>query len=121
MYPEALNCFEKLIQLEPNNSEAYCHKGIIYNLQNVNLSFTSIPYFNLEEYSNVMEYENIEVWKETFIKSLYKFPNLLLNTPKDLENCFENVLDKYYLKNAVSKHLAKKNEEEKFELILKFF
>lgn len=94
---------------------------IIYNLQNVNLSFTSIPYFNLEEYSNVMEYDSLEHWKETFIKSLYKFPNLLLNIPKDLENCFENVLDVYYLKNAVSKHLTKKNEEEKFELILKFF
>ena len=94
---------------------------IVNNLQNCHLSFTSIPYFDLETYSNAMEYENIEVWKETFIKSLYKFPNLLLNIPKDLENCFENVLDKYYLKNSVSKHLTKKNEEEKYELILKFF
>jgi hypothetical protein len=47
---------------------------------------------DLEEYSNVMEYNNIDVWKDTFIKSLYRFPNLLLNIPKDLENCFENVL-----------------------------
>jgi hypothetical protein len=117
--------YNELLELSKNFTNVTIYnckvEELILENYDFDLSFTSIPYFDLEEYSNVMEYNNIEVWKDTFIKSLYKFPNLLLNIPKDLENCFENVLDKYYLKNNVSKHLAKKNSEEKYELILKFF
>jgi hypothetical protein len=117
--------YNELLELSKNFTNVTIYnckvEELILENYDFDLSFTSIPYFDLEEYSNVMEYNNIEVWKDTFIKSLYKFPNLLLNIPKDLENCFENVLDKYYLKNSVSKHLAKKNGEEKYELILKFF
>lgn len=117
--------YNELLKLSKNFTNVTIYnckvEELVLDNYDFDLSFTSIPYFDLEEYSNVVEYNSLEHWKETFIKSLYKFPNLLLNIPKDLENCFENVLDKYYLKNSVSKHLTKKNEEEKYELILKFF
>lgn len=84
------------------------------------LVFTSIPYYDLETYSNEQVYYNIEHWKDTFIASLLKYDNLLLNIPKDLEYLFSHKkYETYYLRNNVAKHFNK-NAKSKDELILKF-
>lgn len=119
-----IDTYNELLELSKDMNDVTIYNCKVEDLElddyNFDLSFTSIPYFDLETYSNEMKYENIDEWKDTFIKSLYKFGNLLLNMPKDLEYLFSDVKDKYYLKNSVSKHLNK-NDEEKVELILKFY
>jgi len=119
-----IETYNELLELSKNFTNVTIYnckvEDLILENYDFDLSFTSIPYFDLETYSNVMEYENIKEWQETFINSLSKFPNLLLNIPKDLEYLFKDVKDVYFLKNSVSKHLNKK-ESDKNELILKFF
>lgn len=43
-------------------------------------AFTSIPYFDLEEYSNGSgAYSSFEEWEDTFIRTLLSYDNLLIN------------------------------------------
>lgn len=84
---------------------------------NIDLTFTSIPYFDLETYSNPVKYENILEWENTFIKKLKTFPNLVLNIPLNLEYLFENYQEKYSILNNTS-HFNK-NSVQKTELLLK--
>lgn len=90
----------------------------------VDLTFTSIPYYDLEEYSeNVvgMNYENFKDWENKFIKCIFSLPNCLINMPIELhDKCEINVNEFFYLKNSVSRHLNK-HEKNKMEYILKCF
>jgi len=83
------------------------------------LTFTSIPYSNVEIYSNHVDYENESVWEREFIGGLLTFRNLLVNVPMDMERLFPNHTNKYYLRNNTS-HFDK-SANSKFELILKHF
>ena len=53
---------------------------------NYDLIFTSIPYYDLEVYSNNTAYKSFEDWKSTFIKSIesYGGKNCYINSPEDL-------------------------------------
>jgi hypothetical protein len=84
---------------------------------NIDLTFTSIPYFDLETYSNPVKYQNILEWENTFIKKLKTFPNLVLNIPLNLEYLFENYQEKYSILNNTS-HFNK-TSVQKTELLLK--
>lgn len=65
---------------------------------NYDFAFTSIPYFNLEEYSNVAEYRDFEHWNNTFIKGVLSLKNALINLSED-------VYTKCDLKNEVECYL----------------
>lgn len=88
----------------------------------IEFTFTSIPYFDLEKYSEDVinkDYISFSDWKKKFITPLLNTKNCWINLPKDL---FERLeipnLDIYYLENNVSKHLNKKQETKK-EYIVK--
>lgn len=67
------------------------------------LTFTSIPYYNKEDYNgNNLNYNDITNWENKFVTNIIKYPNLLLNIPMELEYLFPNFKDKYYLQNNVS-------------------
>lgn len=54
-------------------------------------AFTSIPYFDLETYSNEENfYESFEQWEEVFIKKLLTYPNLYINMNLDVFNRLSN-------------------------------
>jgi hypothetical protein len=91
-------------------------------IDQIDFTFTSIPYYTLETYSIDIvgnNYTSFENWKEKFISVFYNFPNCYINLPKDLNEKLKlEISDTYYLKNNVAKHLNKK-EVEKLELIIK--
>jgi len=84
------------------------------------MTFTSIPYYTTEIYSNHIDYESFEDWKLEFIGNLLKFKNLILNIPQNLKDCFpdEIIEDTYYIKNNTS-HFNRSNGNVKRELLLK--
>lgn len=72
------------------------YKGI----KDVDLTFTSIPYFDVEEYSNNVYYETFDVWKNTFIKSIEECKNCYINTSLEIGNKLNwNNIDKYIINN----------------------
>ena len=82
------------------------------------LAFTSIPYFDLEEYSNNTSYDSFDDWKNTFITKLLSYPRLLVNMTESLAE--ELGLTQYidaYLSNQVS-HFDKQRTNKK-EVIVK--
>jgi len=46
--------------------------------------FTSIPYYDLETYSNEVVYNGFEVWKELFFDKFYEYDNCYINLNNDL-------------------------------------
>lgn len=94
---------------------------------NIELTFTSIPYYDLERYSQdivTTQYKDFEDWKDKFVKCIFSLPNCLINLPIDLyDKCpelHEKVKDFYYLENSVAKHFNKK-DKKKQEYIIKCF
>ena len=55
--------------------------------------FTSIPYYDLENYNNSFEYPTIENWKSTFIQSIHRFDNVVLNVNQDIYNQISTQFD----------------------------
>lgn len=82
------------------------------------ITFTSIPYFDLESYSNNIGYENFDHWRSTFISKLLSLPRLLINM--DIKTCkllgLTDNIDKYII-NSTS-HFNKKDKTKK-EVIVK--
>lgn len=104
-----------------NSVEIYnCKLEDFTHTQNYDLIFTSIPYFDLEIYSNNTEYTSFEKWKSTFIKAIEnckKYGNCLINTTKDLsEKLSWNNIDSYILSNTTH---FNKTENIKKEVIVK--
>ena len=87
-------------------------------LGNIDLTFTSIPYYDLEIYSNPVEYPNCDEWTSTFLGKIKSLPNLLLNIPESLRSKFPECLEEYKIWSNTS-HFNKK-ETQKFEYLLKF-
>lgn len=90
------------------------------------LTFTSIPYYDKEDYHGVCNtnYNNIDDWCNKFINNIKKYPNLVLNIPFDLLHTLSDIpFDFYYLKNNISNFNIKSNDGKQYngyELILKF-
>ena len=84
--------------------------------------FTSIPYYDVEIYSNNVEYKSFEEWKNIFIKSienciLYS-SNVYINLPLDLSNKLEwNDKVTHHIKS--NKSHFDKTEGKKLEPIIK--
>jgi hypothetical protein len=84
----------------------------------VDLTFTSIPYFDLELYSNCIHYDSFDQWKSLFIESLKSCKNCYINCNKDLSTIlgWNNNIE-YYLKSNTT-HFEK-TDEFKLEPIVK--
>lgn len=112
--------FLELQELAKNfdNVELYNCKQEDYNGDlECDLTFTSIPYYDKEIYSNHIWYNSEEEWVNTFISDLNKFKNKLINFPQELRHHFP-IGDEYNLRNQTS-HFNKTNKF-KDEVILKF-
>lgn len=85
-------------------------------VKTVDLSFTSIPYYDLEKYSNNVEYRDFDEWRDRFIRKLKLVPKLILNIPASLRSNFEGCEEYIIQSNAdhFSKDIVKK------EYLLKF-
>jgi len=84
---------------------------------NLDLTFTSIPYFDLETYSNPVEYESFDEWQKTFLDKIKSLPNLVLNIPNSLLEYFPTRILEYDLLNN-SSHFDT-NDKYKTEKIIK--
>jgi hypothetical protein len=84
---------------------------------NLDLTFTSIPYFDLETYSNPIEYKNFDEWRKTFLEKIKSLPNLVLNIPNSLLEYFPTRILEYDLLNN-SSHFDT-NNKYKTEKIIK--
>jgi hypothetical protein len=85
---------------------------------NYDIAFTSIPYFDLEKYSNIVDYLSFDQWKNTFIQKLLSYPKILINMSITL--CEQLNLTQHidsYLSNQTS-HFDK-SKASKREVIVK--
>lgn len=116
-----VNTYNELVDLGGNfsNISIYnCKLEDFNGCVDYDIAFTSIPYFDLEDYNNGVEYYNFNDWVSTFISKLLTYPRLIINMPKDL--CMLLGLDDFidgYLVNNRS-HLSK-DKEYKREVLLK--
>lgn len=77
-------------------------------------AFTSIPYFDLETYSNPVEYNSFDDWKNTFMSKILSLNNALINLSEEIYNrCELNIPIKNYLINNKN-HFTKTNNRELF-------
>jgi len=108
--------------------EEFIERKVLKDRQ-IDLTFTSIPYYDLEIYShNVvgLNYKDFNDWKKKFINCIFDLPSSLINLPIDLyDKCSEihdKVKDTFYLVNYSSNHMQKvKLNKKKLELIIKCF
>lgn len=80
--------------------------------------FTSIPYYNVEIYSNNIEYSSFDDWRNVFIKSIerYKGLNCYINAPQELcDKLGWNDVDAYIVSNR--SHFDKKDGKKKEPII----
>jgi len=115
-----IETYNELVELAKNfsNVDLYNCKAEDYELkEEVDLTFTSIPYYDLETYSNPIKYTNFQEWKNIFLNKILSFPNLVLNVPNKLR--FEITLPciEYFIKSNTS-HFDKNTT--KTEFLLKF-
>lgn len=117
-----LETFEELQELSKNFTNVYLYNCKLEDFDlsslpaNLDLTFTSIPYFDLETYSNPIEYENFNHWKETFLTKLNLCPKLLVNIPTSLREYFNMNASEYFIQTNTS-HFNK-NQNKKLEFIL---
>ena len=111
---ETYNNLLKLASQLPGEIKLYNCKLEEYKESKVcDLTFTSIPYFDKEEYNNEFNYQSFEEWKDSFIKELLTYQNLLINLPIELQEQLNlKYKELYYLKNGTS-HFNKSVSEKK--------
>lgn len=131
LYPEGtyigcepnIETFNELMELSQNFTNVFLYNCKIEDFdlsllpENLDLTFTSIPYYDLETYSNPVEYTDFEEWNNTFLTKIKKCPKLIVNIPESLQIYFENYQEEYNLINNTS-HFNK-TSKYKFEKILK--
>jgi len=81
-------------------------------------AFTSIPYYDLETYSNPSEYSSFEDWKNTFMNKILSLNKALINLSQSVyDKCQLDLPIKNYLINGKN-HFKKEINKELF-IILK--
>lgn len=93
---------------------------IIYNCKfedlnidfDYDLSLTSIPYFDLERYSNIVEYDDFDDWVNKFITPLLKLKNNIINMSYELAEKLDLLKynDCYLINNKTHFHNKYKKE-----------
>lgn len=118
--PDA-NTFSNLKTLAENFSgvELYNCKLEDYDEdKQCDLTFTSIPYYNTEKYSDPVTYDSFEHWRDQFISSLLEFDNLLINLPSELDQKLNLPVKEVFLLKSNTSHFNKKQNDKK-ELIVR--
>jgi hypothetical protein len=84
--------YKELLQLIKDANFTNCH---IYNCKieefdlssiKYDIAFTSIPYFDVEQYSNNMNYESFEQWAKIFVSKILLLKNGYIILPEKLYN-----------------------------------
>lgn len=131
LYPEGtyigcepnIETFNELCELSKNFDNVYLYNCPLEEFDmnllpvSVDMTFTSIPYYDLETYSNTCNYESFDDWKDKFISKMLLLPNLIVNVPQHLESCFVNTKETYYIKTNTS-HFNKTSLSKKELLIV---
>ena len=115
-----LETFNELKKLAENftDIELYNCKIECFNLiEMVDLTFTSIPYYDIETYSNIIEYKNFDEWKNTFIAKIQSLPNLVVNLPVIYRNLFPGGIEYKIVGNTIH---FNKTKTQKMEYLLSF-
>ena len=119
-----INTYNELIELGNNFKNIDIHNCKLEEFDNNNnidydLAFTSIPYFDLEDYKNNVSYNNYNEWKDIFIGSLLKCRKLIVNMSYELcsELNLTNYIDNYIVSHPT--HFNKSNKDHKKEVLLK--
>ena len=79
--------YDELVKLSENFSNIELHNCKIEDYtgpKDCDLTFTSIPYFNLEEYSNNTYYNSFDEWEHTFVRALQSFNNKKICMSKEI-------------------------------------
>ncbi len=116
-YSELLELAEKFKKVELYNKKQEEFDLSQFD-ETVDLTFTSIPYFDKEVYSQPVSYDSFDDWKGEFVERLKRFPKLLVNVPFELSNYF-NYEETYKFVNNASHFESEK--DEKVEHLLKCF
>lgn len=114
-----IDTYNELSELAKNFTNVELHNCKLedYNgSKDCDLTFTSIPYFDTEIYSNHISYDSIDVWQQEFINGLLTYKNLVVNIAPEIEHLFPTPTTKFYLQNQTS-HFNK-NSKNKLEPIL---
>lgn len=115
-----LETFNELKKLAENftNIELYnCKIEDFILTEEVDLTFTSMPYYDIETYSNVVEYKNFEEWKNAFIEKLKSLPNLVINIPVIYRDLFPGGIEYRIVGNTTH---FNKTANQKFEYLLSY-
>ena len=116
-----IETYNELQEIANNFTNVTIHNCKVedFNLDcDVDLTFTSIPYYDLETYSNPIEYKSVTDWRNTFLSKIKSLPNLVLNIPNTLRGDFDENVDEYFIKSNTS-HFDKKTTT-KTEYLLNF-
>lgn len=115
-----IDTFNELLELSKNFSNVELHNCKIEDFKLntlVDLTFTSIPYYDVETYSKPTTYNSIEIWKTEFLEKVKSLPNLVLNIPQNLRNDFDDCVE-YFISSNTS-HFNK-STNKKLEYLLDF-
>ena len=111
-YNELINLVNefKLKNVEINNC-----KFEDFNINfDYDFSFTSIPYFDLEKYSDYVQYNSFDDWVDKFLNPILRLEKCVLNLSEDLYvKCNLNNKIEFYLINNKN-HFNKKTNREPF-------
>lgn len=116
-----VNTWTNLVNLSKNFNNCTIHNSKLEDFKDTidyDIAFTSIPYYDLEKYSQPIEYNDFDDWVCKFIKPLLGYPNMLINMSYNL--CERLGLTEYidsYIQSNTS-HFNKKNNK-KLEVIIK--
>jgi len=112
--------YQELCNLGNNFSNTFIYNSKVEDFnQNIeyDIAFTSIPYFDLEDYKNGIFYNDFDEWVDVFIGKLLTYKRLIINMSYEL--CVKLGLDEYidgYLTNG-STHYNKSKSSKKEVLI----
>jgi len=117
---EAFNELNKLLTLGNfTNVKLYNCKIEDFNEKiTYDFGFTSIPYFDLENYNNKFEYDTFDIWKETFISKLLDYDNLYINMNN---NILDRLDDKFIEVGKIYSNRSpfNKGKSDNYEVIVK--
>lgn len=117
-----IETYNELLELSKDMTNVYIHNCKLEDFHvsfDYDLAFTSIPYYNLETYSNVITYSNMEEWTDRFCGKIKLINNLALNVPINLQGIFLDFNTEYRIQTNPS-HFSK-SRQPKFEWLLTNF
>ena len=116
-----VDTFSELRELSKNFSNIQLHNCKLEDYtgsRDCDLTFTSIPYYDTETYSQTIKYNLLEDWKNTFLKSLHNFKNTHIVVSKKLYDDLKLENDVLYSIQNNAGHFSE--DRTKLEYIISF-